>query len=110
VVNGHSQDRRACLKVGPQPDITAGQERTGGDRGGGRTKDYLARRETLRAIVPGIENIGLSPGDGVAMSRREFIDVLGGASIAGSLAFPDARGQELRMAYRVGFPAMSQLK
>jgi hypothetical protein len=29
------------------------------------------------------------------MSRREFIDVLGGASIAPSLAFPDARGQEL---------------
>jgi uncharacterized membrane protein YccC len=45
------------------------------------------------------------------MSRREFIDVLGGASIAWSLAsFPDARGQELRKAYRVGFPAMSQLK
>jgi hypothetical protein len=30
------------------------------------------------------------------MNRREFIDVLGGASIASSLAFPDARGQELR--------------
>jgi hypothetical protein len=44
------------------------------------------------------------------MSRREFIDVLGGASIAWSLAFPDARGQELRKAYRVGFLAMSQLK
>jgi len=44
------------------------------------------------------------------VSRREFIDVLGGASIAWSLAFPDARGQELRKPYRVGFPAMSQLK
>jgi hypothetical protein len=30
------------------------------------------------------------------MSRREFIDVLGGASIAWSFAFPDARGQELK--------------
>jgi hypothetical protein len=30
------------------------------------------------------------------MSRREFIDVLGGVSIASSLVFPDARGQELR--------------
>jgi hypothetical protein len=38
--------------------------------------------------------------DGVAMSRREFIDVSGGASIAWSLTFPDARGQELR---RVGW-------
>ena len=27
------------------------------------------------------------------MSRREFIDVLGGTSIAWSRAFPDARGQ-----------------
>jgi hypothetical protein len=44
------------------------------------------------------------------MSRREFIDVLGGTSIAWSLAFPDGSGQELRKAYRVGFPAMSQLK
>jgi hypothetical protein len=44
------------------------------------------------------------------MSRRDLIDVLGGASIAWSLAFPDARGQELRKTYRVGFPAMSQLK
>jgi hypothetical protein len=43
------------------------------------------------------------------MSRREFIDVLSGASIAWSLGFPDARGQELRKACRVGFPAMSQL-
>jgi hypothetical protein len=33
------------------------------------------------------------------MSRREFIDVLGGAS-----------GQELRKAYRVGFLTLSQLK
>ena len=40
------------------------------------------------------------------MSRREFIDVLGGTSIAWSLAFPDARGQELRKACRVGFLAM----
>jgi hypothetical protein len=44
------------------------------------------------------------------MVRREFIDVVGGASIAWSLAFPDARGQELRKTYRVGVPAMSQLK
>ena len=77
---------------------------------GGRVTDYLPRRETSRAIVPSLENIGISPGDGVAMSRREFIDVLGGASIAWSFAFPDASGQELRKAYRVGFLAMSQLK
>ena len=44
------------------------------------------------------------------MSRREFIDVLGCASIAWSLAFPDARGQELRKACRVGFPTLSQLE
>jgi len=44
------------------------------------------------------------------MVRREFIDVVGGASFAWSLAFPDARGQELRKAYRAVFPAMSQLK
>jgi hypothetical protein len=43
------------------------------------------------------------------MSRREFIDVLGGASIAWSLTFPDARGQELRRACRVGFLIQSQL-
>ena len=44
------------------------------------------------------------------MSGREFIDVLGGAFIAWSLAFPDARGQELRKAHRVSFPTLSQLK
>jgi len=44
------------------------------------------------------------------MSRREFIDVVGGASIAGSLAFSDASGQELRKAYRAGFLALSKLK
>jgi len=43
------------------------------------------------------------------MSRREFIDVLGGSSIAWSVAFPDARGQQLRKACRAGFMAMSQL-
>jgi hypothetical protein len=43
--------------------------------------------------------------DEVAMSRREFIDVFSGASIAWSLAFPDASGQELRKAYRAGFLA-----
>jgi len=53
--------------------------------------------------------MGLSR-DGVAMSRREFIGVLGGAAIAWSLAFPDASGQELRKAYRVGFLTLSQLK
>ena len=37
------------------------------------------------------------------MSRREFIDVLGGASVGWSLAFRDASGQELIKAYRVGF-------
>jgi len=47
--------------------------------------------------------------DGIAMSRREFIDVLGGASIAWSLAFPDVRGQELRKASRAGFLPLSQL-
>jgi hypothetical protein len=72
----------------PKPDVTrwSGQGRR--DRGG--------------------ENIGLSLG--VAMSRREFIDVVGGDSIAWSLAFPDASGQELRKAYRAGFLALSQLK
>jgi hypothetical protein len=44
------------------------------------------------------------------MSRREFIDVLGGASVGWSLAFRDASGQELRTAYRVGFLTLSQLK
>ena len=44
------------------------------------------------------------------MSRREFIDVLGGSSIAWSLAFPDARGGELREGCRVGFPTRFQLK
>jgi hypothetical protein len=42
------------------------------------------------------------------MTRREFIDVFGGASIAWSLA--DASGQELRRVYRVGFLTLSQLK
>ena len=37
------------------------------------------------------------------MRLREFIGVLGGVVIAWSLAFPDASGQELRKAYRVGF-------
>jgi hypothetical protein len=57
-----------------------------------------------------VSKILASARDGVAMVRREFIDVVGGASIAWSLAFPDARGQELRKTYRVGVPAMSQLK
>ena len=107
-----NSERSADVRFGAHPgrksDITRWSGQVG--RGGGRTTDYLPRHETSRAIVPSIENIGLNPGDGVAMSRREFIDVLGGASIAWSLAFPDARGQELRKTYRVGFPAMSQLK
>jgi len=44
------------------------------------------------------------------MGRHEFIDVLGGASITRSLAFPDARGQELRKACRMGFLTLFQLK
>ena len=44
------------------------------------------------------------------MNRREFIDVLGGASIAWSPAFTHASGQESRKAYRVGFLTLSQLK
>jgi hypothetical protein len=44
------------------------------------------------------------------MNRREFIALPGGASIAWPLASPDARGQESRTAYRVGFLAMSDLK
>ena len=44
------------------------------------------------------------------MSRRQFIDVFGGAAIVWSLAFPDASGQQLRKVYRVGFLALSQLK
>ena len=44
------------------------------------------------------------------MNRREFLGVLGNESIAWSLAFPDASGQELRKVYRVGFLTLSQLK
>jgi hypothetical protein len=44
------------------------------------------------------------------MSPREFIDVLGGASVAWSLALPEARGQELRRACRVGFLTLFLLK
>jgi hypothetical protein len=44
------------------------------------------------------------------MSRREFIDVLSGASLTWSLAFPDASGWELRKAYRVSSLTLSQLK
>jgi hypothetical protein len=44
------------------------------------------------------------------MSPREFIDVLGGASVVWSLAMPDARGQELRPAGRVGFQTLFLLK
>ena len=51
-----------------------------------------------------------SAGDGVAMRRREFIDVLGAASVVRPLAFPDARGQELRKACRAGFLTLFQLK
>jgi hypothetical protein len=43
-----------------------------------------------------VSKILASAKDGVAMSPREFIDVLGGASVVWSLAMPDARGQELR--------------
>jgi hypothetical protein len=56
-----------------------------------------------RVLLFWVSKILASARDGVAMSRREFIDVLGAASIAWSLAFPDARGQQLRKAYRVGF-------
>ena len=68
-------------------------------------QDYLPRRRNPACYgPPGIENIGLSPDDGVAHEvRREFIDVLAGASITRSLAFPEASGQELIKAYRVGF-------
>jgi hypothetical protein len=44
------------------------------------------------------------------MSPREFIDVLGGASVVWSLAMPDARGQELRQVGRVGFQTLFLLK
>jgi hypothetical protein len=44
------------------------------------------------------------------MSGREFIDVIGAASVAWLLAFPDARGQELRKACRAGFLTLSQFK
>ena len=57
-----------------------------------------------------VSKILASARDGVAMSRREFIDVLGGTSIAWSRAFPDARGQELRKTCRVGFLTLFQIK
>jgi hypothetical protein len=57
-----------------------------------------------------VSKILASARDGIAMSRREFIDVLADAAIAWSLAFPDAPGQKLRRAYRVGFSTLSQLK
>jgi hypothetical protein len=43
------------------------------------------------------------------MSPREFIDVLG-ASVVWALAMPDARGQELRPAGRVGFQTLLLFK
>jgi hypothetical protein len=86
----------------------AGQDREGGTAAAGAPWIISHAVGAPRAIVRSIENIGLSLG--VAMSRREFIDVLGGASIAWSLAFSDASGQELRKAYRAGFLALSQLK
>ena len=80
------------------------------DRGGGRTTDYLPRRGGPACYCSRYRKILASAWDGVAMNRREFIDVLGGASIAWSPAFTDASGQESRKAYRVGFLTLSQLK
>jgi hypothetical protein len=57
-----------------------------------------------------VSKILASAWDGVAMSPREFIDVLGGAAVAWSLAMPDARGQELSQAGRVGFQTLFLLK
>jgi hypothetical protein len=64
----------------------------------------------LRVLSFQVLKIFTSAWDGAAMSRREFIDVFGGAPIARSPAFPDASGQVSRKAYRAGFLALSQLK
>ncbi len=86
----------------PKPDVTrwSGQGRR--DRGGG-TPRIISHAAEPRVLSFQVSKILASARDGVGMSRREFIDVLGAASIEWSLAFPDARGQQLRKAYRVGF-------
>jgi hypothetical protein len=68
---------------------TAGTEAAGAPR-------IISRAAEPRVLSFQVLKISASAQDGVAMSRREFIDVLGAASIAWSLAFADARGQELR--------------
>jgi hypothetical protein len=50
-----------------------------------------------------VSKILVSARDGIAMSRREFIDVLADAAIAWSFAFPNVPAQKLRRACRVGF-------
>jgi hypothetical protein len=76
--------------------------RTDGTAAAG-TPRIIFRAAEPRVLSFQLSKILASAQDGVAMSRREFIDVLGAASIAWSLAFPDASGQELIKAYRVGF-------
>ena len=77
------------------------------ERSAGRIISHAAE---LRVLSFQVSKILASAWDGVAMSWREFIDFLGGGSIAWSLALPDASGQELRKAYRVGFQTLFLLK
>jgi hypothetical protein len=93
----------------PKPDLPAGQDREGGTAAAGAPR-IISHAAELRVLSFQVSKILASAWDGVAMSRRQFIDVVSGGSIAWSLALPDASGQELRNAYRVGFQALFLLK
>ena len=107
-----NSERSADVRFGAHPGRKSDLSplvRTGGTAAAGAAW-IISHATEPRVLSFQVSKILASARDGVAMSRREFIDVLGGASIAWSLAFPDARGQELRRAYRVGFLTLSQLK
>ena len=92
----------------PITDIPVGHDRGAAAAGAPRILSPTPRRPRVLSFQ--VSKILASAWDGVAMSPREFIDVLGGASVVWSLAMPDARGQELRQAGRVAFQTLLLLK
>ena len=104
LVDGASREVGKVPNNGHHPLVRAGRTAAAG------APRIIFHAAEHRVLSFRVSKILASARDGIAMSRRQFIDVFGGAAIVWSLAFPDASGQQLRKAYRVGFLALSQLK